>query len=49
MANTTGEKELKTKWPIISGLEAGDKHEGRQVNLVAEQGSLIPRRKKVGL
>ncbi len=49
MANTTGEKELKRDYPIISGLGAGDKHEGRQVNLVAEQGSLIPRRKKVGL
>ena len=49
MANTTGEKELKRDWPIISGLGADDKHEGRQVNLVAEQGSLIPRRKKVGL
>ena len=48
MANTTGEKELKTKWPIISGLEAGDKHEGRQSNLVPEV-SLVPRRKKVGL
>ena len=49
MANTTGEKELKTKWPITSGLEADDKHEGRQTNLVAEKGSLVPRRKKVGL
>ena len=48
MANTTGEKELKRDWPIISGLGVNDKHEGRQSNLVPEQ-SLIPRRKKVGL
>jgi len=50
MANTIGEKELKTDWPITSGLTAGTtKQEGRQSNLVAEQGSLIPKRKKVGI
>jgi len=49
MANTTGEKELKTDWPIESGLEAEDKHEGRQMHLVAEEGSLVPERKKAGL
>jgi hypothetical protein len=40
MANTLGEKELKTDYPIITGLEPDDKHEGRQVNLVAEDISL---------
>jgi len=49
MANTTGEKELKRNWPVVTGLEAIDKHEGRQINLVPEQGSLIPKRKKVGM
>ncbi len=49
MANTTGEKELKRKWPVVSGVEADEKHEGRQTNLVPEEGSLVPRRKKVGL
>jgi len=49
MANTTGEKELKRDWPVVTGLEAIDKHEGRQINLVPEEGSLIPRRKKAGL
>lgn len=49
MANTIGEKELKRDWPHESGLEAEDKHEGRQVNLVPEKGSLIPRRLKEGL
>ena len=45
MANTIGQKELLTKWPNVSGLGANDKHEGRQINLVATKGSLIPRRK----
>ena len=50
MANTTGEKELKTDWPHETGLTAETtKQEGRQTNLVPEQGSLVPRRKKVGL
>ena len=49
MANTTGEKELKRDWPVVTGIEADSKHEGRQINLVPEQGSLIPRRKKVGM
>ena len=49
MANTTGEKELKRNWPIVTGIEADSKHEGRQINLVPEQGSLIPRRKKIGM
>jgi hypothetical protein len=50
MANTAGEKELKTDWPHESGLTAGtQKQEGRQINLVAEEGSLVPARKKVGL
>ena len=50
MANTTGEKELKTDWPHQTGLIAGTtKQAGRQSNLVAEEGSLVPAREKVGL
>ena len=50
MANTTGEKELKRNWPHETGLTAEtQKQTGRQMNLVAEEGSLVPRRKKVGL
>jgi len=49
MANTIGEKELKTDWPVVSGLEAIDKHEGRQINLVPEMGSLVNRNWKKGL
>lgn len=53
MANTLGEKELKTKWPVILGLTADSKHEGRIINLTA-QGHLgvktiVKETKKVGL
>lgn len=49
MANTTGEKELKTDWPITSGLTAGTtKQEGRQMHLQPEI-SLVPDRLKEGL
>ena len=47
--NTIGEKELKTKWPVITGLELIDKHEGRQMNLVPERGSLVALKTKEGL
>ena len=50
MANTIGEKELKTDWPVTSGLTAGtEKQKGRQMNLVPTDGSLYTRRKKKGL
>lgn len=49
MANTLGEKELKTKWPVVSGLSADSKHEGRIINLVPELGSVVKSTKKVGL
>jgi len=34
MANTAGEKELKRKYPCVTGLNADSKHEGRITNLV---------------
>ena len=35
---TAGEKELKTKWPIEEGLEAGtQKQTGRKTHLEAEE------------
>jgi|TARA_R100000501_G_C2609230_1_gene104250 hypothetical protein len=50
MTNTLGEKELRTKWAFTSGLVAGTTRQaGRQSNLVPTRGSLVPRRKKVGL
>ena len=37
MANTSGEKELKTKWPVEEGLTARtEKQTGRQMNLLPE-------------
>jgi hypothetical protein len=50
MANTKGEKELKTDWPVEEGLTAKtQKQTGRTMNLVAERGSLYPKRLKVGM
>lgn len=50
MANTIGEKELKRDWPHESGLTARTtKQKGRQSNMIPTKGSLVPRRKKVGL
>ena len=49
-AARSGEKEIRRDWPLSSGLIAGTtKQEGRSSRLVAEKGSLIPERKKVGL
>ena len=50
MANTIGEKELKTNWPVEDGITAGTTRDwDNEINLVAEEGSVYPRRKKVGL
>ena len=49
MANTTGEKELKTKWPVVEGLTAATtKQTGRTMNLVPEK-STVSRRVRCGL
>ncbi len=47
MAATAGEKEIKTDWPVVSGIGVDEKHEGRQINLVPEEESLVPESKKV--
>jgi len=48
-----GEKELWTRYPNVSGMEADEKHEGRVVNLVPEgiNGllSTIPVKDRVGI
>lgn len=50
MANTIGEKELKTDWPVEEGLTARTQTQtGRITNLVAEEGSLVAAKDKVGL
>jgi len=54
MANTAGEKELKTKWPVVKGTTLGTtKIKGRKINLVAEgfKGTkcTVPEKDKTGL
>ena len=45
-----GTKAIANRYPVATGLTAGTtKQEGRQSNLVATEGSLVPRRNKVGL
>ncbi len=46
---TKGTSEILTNFPTESGLETGDKHEGRQVNLIPERKSHVRFRNKVGL
>lgn len=41
-----GTKDISKSYPVVSGLEGEDKHDGRQINLVPEKGSLVPRRLK---
>jgi len=48
MADTFGMAELKRNYPVTTGLTAAAKHEGRQMNLVPEQGSLVAKRLKKG-
>jgi hypothetical protein len=50
MANTTGEKELKTDWPHEEGLTAGTtKTHGRRTHLVPEESSNVLKRDQVGI
>lgn len=53
MANTLGEKELKTNWPHESGLSADSKHEGRIINLIPQghlgKKSIVKSCKQVGI
>lgn len=46
---TKGTSEILTDFPTESGLEVGDKHEGRKPNLVAEKGTHVPKRISVGM
>lgn len=36
-----GTKDISKNYPVESGLGADDKHEGRQINLVPEEGSNV--------
>ena len=45
-----GQKELKTDWPFTTGLTAGTTSQtGRTENLVAELGSTISKKDRVGI
>ena len=47
MAGTKGTKEIAKRYPVATGLTARTtKQEGRQMNLVPTEGSLVPRRLK---
>jgi len=46
--NTIGEKELRTDWDELTASDS-TKDVGHEQTLVAEEGSLVPQRKKVGL
>jgi len=49
-AATHNEKEVRTDYPVEEGLTAGtQKQTGREMNLVAEESSSVPERKRVGL
>ena len=44
-----GQKELKTDYPVVEGLEADEKHDGQENSLVAQEQNLIPKRYRVGI
>jgi len=49
-AATHNEKELKTEYPVEEGLTAGtQKQTGRTMNLVPEEGSLVPQKDRAGI
>jgi hypothetical protein len=48
MANTIGEKELKTKWDELTASDS-TKYVGHKINLVSEIQNLVPKRYMKGL
>ena len=46
---TKGTSEILTDFPTTSGIETGEKHEGRKPNLESERGTHVPRRTSVGM
>ena len=43
---TKGTKEISKNWPNVSGLGEDEKHEGRTMNLVSEDGSNVSEKDK---
>lgn len=48
MANTIGEKELKTDWDELTASDS-TKAVGHEQTLVAEEGTFVSRRDRVGI
>lgn len=48
MANTIGEKELRTDWDELTASDA-TKYVGHEINLVSEEQNMIPLRYRKGL
>ena len=48
MANTKGEKELKTSWDELTASDS-TKAIGHEQTLVAEEGSFVSRKDRVGI
>jgi len=48
MADSFGQKGISKKYPVSSdsGIEEDDYHKGRQINLVAEEGSKVSKKVK---
>jgi len=45
-----GTRIVSKRYPVTSGTTAGTtKTEGRKINMIPTEGSIVPRRKKVGL
>lgn len=49
MAETSRMAEIRKDYPHTSGLGASDKHEGRQTNLIPEDGSSVRKIMKTGM
>ena len=46
---TKGTKDINKNYPITSGLGDDEKHDGRQINLVAEDFDNVLKKERVGL
>ena len=46
-SGTKGTKEINKNYPQDTGLGDDDKHEGRTINLVAEENSNVPKKDRV--
>jgi hypothetical protein len=46
MASSSGQKELKRNWPVVSGILADSKHEGRTSNLVANESIVLSKERR---